>query len=197
MYAKLLGIGTVYGFGFTLVKSLFPMPVLLLLLSEGPSTEGNLTVLASVYMVSGLIAGIIGGPLFGLLLLRRKGSGTEAGSLSVVRTSGADLWRSLVLSFVFALLIGLISGLLTMAAYQYGILPSGGTLDPLTLIRSSNFSPGYPLLVAWTLARDLLPAMLVGLFLAPFGGGFLYRLYASRRPREDTLRNKQQFEDEF
>ncbi len=197
MYAKLLGIGAVYGFGFTLVKSLFPMPVLLLLLSEGPSTEGNLTVLASVYMVSGLIAGIIGGPLFGLLLLRRKGSGTEAGSLSVVRTSGADLWRSLVLSFVFALLIGLISGLLTMAAYQYGILPSGGTLDPLTLIRSSNFSPGYPLLVAWTLARDLLPAMLVGLFLAPFGGGFLYRLYASRRPREDTLRNKQQFEDEF
>ncbi len=197
MYAKLLGIGAVYGFGFALVKSLFPIPVLLLLLAEGPSTEGNLTVLASVYMASGLIAGIIGGPLFGLLLLRRKGSGTEVGELSLVRTSGPDLWRSLVLSFVFALLIGLISGLLTMAAYQYGILPSGGTLDPLTLIRSSNFSPGYPLLVAWTLARDLLPAMLVGLFLAPFGGGFLYRLYASRRPREDTIRNKQQFEDEF
>ena len=197
MYAKLLGIGAVYGFGFTLVKSLFPMPVLLLLLSEGPSTEGNLTVLASVYMASGLIAGIIGGPIFGLLLLRRKGSGAEVGDISVVRTAGADLWRSLVLSFVFALFIGLISGLLTMAAYQYGILPSGGTLDPLTLIRSSNFSPGYPLLVAWTLARDLLPAMLAGLFLAPFGGGFLYRLYASRRPREDTLRNKQQFEDEF
>ncbi len=197
MYAKLLGVGAIYGFGFTLVKSLFPIPVLLLLLAEGPSTEGNLTVLASVYMASGLIAGIIGGPLFGLLLLRRKGSGTEVGGLSLVRTSGPDLWRSLVLSFVFALLIGLISGLLTMAAYQYGILPSGGTLDPLALIRSSNFSPGYPLLVAWTLARDLLPAMLVGLFLAPFGGGFLYRLYASRRPREDTIRNKQQFEDEF
>jgi hypothetical protein len=197
LYAKLLGIGAVYGFGFTLVKSLFPTPILLLLLAEGPSTEGNLTVLASVYMASGLIGGIIGGPVFGLLLLRRKGSGAEEGGLSVVRTSGADLWRSLVLSFVFALLIGLISGLLTMAAYQFGILPSGGTLDPLTLIRSSNFSPGYPLLVAWTLARDLLPAMLAGLFLAPFGGGFLYRLYASRRPREDTLRNRQQFEDEF
>lgn len=197
MYAKLLGIGAVYGFGFTLVKSLFPTPILLLLLAEGPSTEGNLTVLASVYMASGLIAGIIGGPVFGLLLLRRKGSGAGVGGLSVVRTSGADLWRSLVLSFVFALLIGLISGLLTMAAYQFGILPSGGALDPLTLIRSSNFSPGYPLLVGWTLARDLLPAMLAGLFLAPFGGGFLYRLYASRRPREDTLRNRQQFEDEF
>lgn len=197
LYAKLLGIGAVYGFGFTVVKSLFPTPILLLLLVEGPSTEGNLTVLASVYLVSGLVAGIIGGPIFGLLLLRRKGSWAEVGELSVVRTSGADLWRSLVLSLVFALLIGLISGLLTMAAYQYGILPSGGTLDPLTLIRSSNFSPGYPLLVAWTLARDLLPAMLAGLFLAPFGGGFLYRLYASRRPREDTLRNRQQFEDEF
>lgn len=197
LYAKLLGIGAVYGFGFTVVKSFFPTPILLLLLVEGPSTEGNLTVLASVYLASGLVAGIIGGPIFGLLLLRRKGSGAEVGELSVVRTSGADLWRSLVLSLVFALLIGLISGLLTMAAYQYGILPSGGTLDPLTLIRSSNFSPGYPLLVAWTLARDLLPAMLAGLFLAPFGGGFLYRLYASRRPREDSLRNRQQFEDEF
>ncbi len=197
MYAKLLGIGAVYGFGFTLVKSLFPTPVLLLMLSDGPSTEGNLTVLASVYMASGLIAGIIAGPVFGLLLLRRKGSEAEVGGLRVARTSGADLWRSLVLSFVFALLIGLISALLTMAAYQYGILPSGGILDPLTLIRSSNFSPGYPLLVAWTLARDLLPAMLAGLFLAPFGGGFLYRLYVSRRPREDTLRNRQQFEDEF
>jgi MFS family permease len=197
LYAKLLGIGAVYGFGFTLVKSLFPTPVLLLLLADGPSPEGNLTVLASVYMASGLIAGLVGGPIFGLLLLGRKGPGTEVGGLSVIRTSGADLWRSLVLSFVFALLIGLISGLLTMGAYQYGILPSGGTLDPLTLIRSSNFSPGYPLLVAWTLARDLLPAMLIGLFLAPFGGGVLYRLYASRRPREDTLRNKQHFEDEF
>lgn len=197
MYAKLLGIGAVYGFGFTIIKSLFPTPVLLLLLSDGPSTEGNLTVLASVYMASGLLAGLLAAPLFGLVLLWRKGSGANVGSLSVVRTSGADLWRALVLSLAFAMVIGLISGMLTMGAYQYGLLPSGGTLDPLTLIRSSNFSPGYPLLVAWTFARDLLPAMLTGLFLAPFGGGLLYQLYASRRPREDTLRNSRRFEDEF
>ena len=196
MYVKLLGIGAVYGFGFMLIKSLFPTPILLLLLSAGSSTEGNLTLLTSVYMASGLVAGLIGGPLFGLLLLRRKGSGANMGSLSVVQTSGADLWRSLVLSFVLAMLIGLISGLLTMAAYLFGLLPSGGTLDPLRPIRNSTFPPGVPLLIAWNLARDLFPAMLAGLFLAPFGGGFLYRLYASRRPREGTSRNRH-FEDEF
>jgi hypothetical protein len=196
LYAKLLGIGAVYGFGFTIIKSLFPIPVLLLLLAEGPSTEGNLTVLATVYMASGLIAGVIGGPLFGALLLWRRGSGADVGRFSVVQSSGADLWRSLVLSLLFALLIGLISGLLTMGAYEFGVLPSGGVLDPLKLIRSSNFSPGYPLLVAWTLARDLLPAMLAGLFLAPFGGGFLYRLYASRRPPKDTSRSRS-FEEDF
>lgn len=198
LYAKLLGIGAVYGFGFTIIKSLFPTPVLLLLLTEGPSTEGNLTVLGSVYIASGFIAGIIGGPLFGALLLGRKGAGGRAnvGRLSVVHTAGADLWRSLVLSLLLAMLIGLISGLLTMGAYQFGILPSGGVLDPLTLIRSSNFSPGYPLLVAWTLARDLLPAMLAGLFLAPFGGGFLYRLYAARRPPQDTTVSRR-FEEDF
>ncbi len=197
MYARLLGIGAVYGLGFTLVKSLFPTPVLLLLLTEGPSTEGNLTVLASVYMASGLLAGIIGGPLFGALLLRHKGSVAEVGRSSVVRMAGADLWRSLLLSFLFAMLIGLVSGLLIMGAYQFGILPSGGVLDPLRLIRSSNFPPGYPLLVAWTLARDLLPAMLAGLLLAPFGGGFLYRIYASRRPPKNTLQRSRRFEDDF
>jgi hypothetical protein len=114
----------------------------------------------------------------------------------MVQTAGADLWRSLVLSLLLAMLIGLISGLLTMGAYQFGILPSGGVLDPLTLIRSSNFSPGYPLLVAWTLARDLFPAMLAGLFLAPFGGGFLYRLYAARRPPQDTG-SRRRFEEDF
>ncbi len=178
MYARLLGIGAIYGFGFTLIKSLFPSPVLLLLLTEGPSTEGDLAVLGSVYLASGLLAGIIAGPIFGALLLRRRGSGTNVGGFSAVQSAGADLWRALVLSLVFALLIGLISGLLTMGAYQFGVLPRGGVLDPITLIRSSNFSPGYPLLVAWTFARDLLPAMLAGLFLAPFGGNFLYRLYA-------------------
>ena len=185
MYARLLGIGVVYGFGFTIIKNLFPIPVLLLY-AGGESSEGNLSVLAAVYFASGLLAGIVGGPLFGLLLLRRRGSGTGeyATRLSSGYTAGADLWRSLVLSIAFALLIGLISGLLIMGAYQFGILPSGGTLDPLTLIRSSNFTPGTPLLVAWTLARDLLPALLAGLFLAPFCAGFLYRVYASRRPKD-------------
>ena len=195
MYAKLLGIGLVYGFGFTLIKSLFPTPVLLLLFAEGPSTEGNLTLLASVYIASGLVAGVIGGPLFGAFLLRRKGSGANATAPRAVPASGSDLWRSLVLSFVFAMLIGLISGLLTIGAYGFGILPSGGVLDPLTLIRSSNFPPGYPLLVIWTLARDLLPAMLAGLFLAPFGGGFLYRIYASRRPPKDAPRSRSTDDD--
>ena len=196
MYARLLGIGAIYGFGFTLIKSLFPSPVLLLLLTEGPSTEGDLAVLGSVYLASGLIAGIIAGPLLGVILLRRRGSGMNVGGFSVVQSAGADLWRALVLSLVFALLIGLISGLLTMGAYQFGILPSGGVLDPLRPIRNSNFPTGVPLLVAWALARDLLPAMLAGLLLAPFGGGFLYRIYASRRPPKDTSRNRS-FEEDF
>lgn len=196
MYARLLGIGAIYGFGFTLIKSLFPSPVLLLLLTEGPSTEGDLAVLGSVYLASGLIAGIIAGPLLGVLLLRRRGSGMNVGGFSAVQSAGADLWRALVLSLVFALLIGLISGLLTMGAYQFGILPSGGVLDPLRPIRNSNFPTGVPLLVAWALARDLLPAMLAGLLLAPFGGGFLYRIYASRRPPKDTSRNRS-FEEDF
>ncbi len=196
LYARLLGIGAIYGFGFTLIKSLFPSPVLLLLLTEGPSTEGDLAVLGSVYLASGLIAGIIAGPLLGALLLRRRGSETSVGRFSVVQSAGADLWRALVLSVGFALLIGLISGLLTMGAYQFGVLPSGGVLDPLRPIRNSNFPTGVPLLVAWALARDLLPAMLAGLLLAPFGGGFLYRIYASRRLREDTSRNRS-FEEDF
>ena len=196
MYAKLLGIGAVYGFGFTLIKSLFPTPILLLMFSGGPSTEGNLTVLTSVYIASGLLAGIIGGPLFGAFLLRRKGSGANATAPRAVPASGSDLWRSLVLSFVFAMLIGLISGLLTLGAYWFGILPPGGVLDPLALIRSSNFPPGYPLLVIWSLARDLLPAMLAGVILSPFGGSFLYRLYASRRPSKDASQ-RGPIEDDF
>ena len=192
MYAKLLGIGVVYGLGFTIIKSLFPTPVILLF-AGGQSSEGDLTMLASVYMGSGLLAGVIGGPLFGALLLRRRGSGTNVGRFSAVQTAGADLWRSLVLSFLFALLIGLISGLLTMGAYQFGVLPPGGVLDPLRPIRNANHPAGPLLLVAWTLARDLLPAMLAGLFLAPFGGGFLYRTYASRRPPKDA--GNRPFED--
>jgi len=197
LYARLLGIGAIYGFGFTLIKSLFPSPVLLLLLTEGPSTEGDLAVLGSVYLASGLIAGIIAGPLLGVLLLRRRGSEMNVGGFSAVQSAGADLWRALVLSLVFALLIGLISGLLTMGAYQFGVLPSGGVLDPLSPIRNSNFPTGVPLLVAWALARDLLPAMLAGLLLAPFGGGFLYRIYASRRPPKDNYNNNRSFEEDF
>jgi len=195
LYAKLLGIGLVYGFGFTLIKSLFPTPVLLFLLAEGPSSEGNLTWLTGVYLASGLLAGVISGPLFGAFLLWRKGGPADAPATRPVPMSGSGLWRSLVLSLVLAMLMGLISGILIIGAYGLGILPPGGVLDPLTLIRSSNFSPGYPLLVAWTLARDILPAMLAGLFLAPFGGGFLYRIYASRRP--EAVPQSRPFEDEF
>jgi len=195
LYAKLLGIGAIYGLGFTLIKSLFPTPVVLFFMG-GPSTEGDLTVLASVYLASGLLAGIVGGPLFGALLLRRKDSGNDAPAPRTMPTSGSDLWRSLVLSFVFAMVIGLISGLLIMAAYWFGILPPGGVLDPLALIRSSNFPPGYPLLVIWSLARELLPAMLAGVILSPFGGGFLYRLYASRRPPKNAFQ-RGSVEDDF
>lgn len=197
MYAKLLGIGVVYGLGFTFIKSLFPTPILLLFVG-GPSSEGNLTVLASVYLASGLLAGVIGGPLFGVLLLRLKGPEPSAPAPRGRSAGGGpDLWRALVLSFLFALLIGLISGLLILGAYGFGILPPGGILDPLALIRSSNYPPGYPLLVIWALARDLFPAMLAGVFLSPFGGSFLYRVYASRRlPQYDSQRSAVQ-DDEF
>ena len=195
MYAKLLGFGAVYGFGFTLIKSLFPTPVILLF-AGGDSTEGNLTTLASVYMLSGLLAGIIGGPIFGAFLLRRRGSAARAGAY-VPPGSGTDLGKSLALSFGFAIFIGFISTLLTIGAYGFGILPAGGVLDPLTLIRSSQFSPGTPLLVAWTFARDMLPAMLAGLFLSPLGGSFLYRVYAAGRPASSTPNRARVIEDEF
>jgi hypothetical protein len=153
-----------------LIKSLFPTPIALLILQGGQSSEGNLTVLALVYMGVGLIAGLIAAPIFGgILLLRRD---TDA--------SGSRLTLSLAL----ALLMGLISGLLTLLAYATGVLPAGGVLDPLRLIRSSNFPTGTPLLVAWTIARDLLPAGLTGLFLSPVSGGLLVRLYNAGRPPE-------------
>ncbi len=200
MYAKLLGFGAAYGLGYTIVKSLFPSPVLLLLFSNEQTGEGNLTMLALVYMLSGLLAGIIGGPLFGAFLLRRrKASSSAALGWGAPRPSpvysGPDLGKSLALSLAFALSIGFISALLTMGAYQFGVLPQGGVLDPLALIKSSNFSPGYPLLIAWTFARDLLPAMLAGLMLAPFGGNFLYRLYAANRP--SPVPRSHSFEEDF
>lgn len=170
---RLLGIGVAYGFGFMFVKSLFPEPFALLILQGGDSSEGNLTVLALVYMGVGLISGLIAAPLFGgILLLRRHGS------------NHASSGSRLALSLALALLMGLISGLLTLVAYATGILPTGGVLDPLRIIRASNFPTGTPLLVAWAIARDLLPAGLTGLFLSPVCGGLLQRLYAGERPRE-------------
>src|ERR687893_2974757 len=89
LYAKMLGIGVVYGFGFMLVKSLFPTPILLFLLADGPSSEGDLTVLASVYLASGLLAGVVGGPLFGTVLLpRNKGSGAGTPGSHAASTGG-------------------------------------------------------------------------------------------------------------
>jgi hypothetical protein len=167
--ARLLGIGATYGLGFMLIKSLFPTPVVLLMLQGGTSSEGNLTVLALVYMGVGLLAGLIAAPLFGGVLLLRGGDTPSSTS-------------RLTLSLALALLMGLISGLLILLAYATGILPTGGVLDPLKLIKSSVFPTGTPLLVAWTLARDLLPAGLTGLFLSPIGGGALQRLYAAQRP---------------
>ncbi len=171
IFVRLLGVGAAYGLGFMLIKSLFPTPIVLLMLQGGQSSEGNLTTLALVYMGVGLLAGLIAAPLFGGILLLRRGSGSSPGS-------------RLTLSLALALLMGLISGLLTLGAYAVGILPTGGVLVPLRLIRSSIFPTGTPLLVAWTIARDLLPAGLTGLFLSPVGGGLLQRLYTSGRPPE-------------
>ena len=170
IFLRLLGVGGAYGLGFMFIKSLFPTPVVLLMLQGGESTEGNLTALALVYMGVGLLSGLVAAPLFGGILLLRRGPAHA--------TSGSRLTLSLAL----ALLMGLISGLLTLGAYAVGVLPTGGVLDPLRLIRSSIFPTGTPLLVAWTLARDLLPAGLTGLFLSPVGGGLLQRLYTSGRP---------------
>ncbi len=170
---RLLGIGLAYGFAFMFVKSLFPEPFILLIMQGGQSSEGDLTTLALVYMGVGMISGLIAAPIFGGLLLLRRGSGEGNPSAS-----------RLTLSLALALLMGVISGLLTLGAYATGILPTGGVLDPLRLIRASNFPTGTPLLVAWTIARDLLPAGLTGLFLSPVSGAMLQRLYASGRPRQ-------------
>ena len=167
---RLLGIGAVYGVGFMFVKSLFPEPFVLLILQGGQSSEGDLTTLALVYMGVGLLAGLIAGPIFGGALLLRAWRRSEG--------SGPRF----VLSLALALLTGFISGILTLIVYATGVLPSGGVLDPLRLIADANHPPGAPLLVAWTIARDLLPAGLAGLFLSPLAGGTLQRLYAAERP---------------
>ena len=168
-FVRLLGLGAIYGLGFALIKSLFPSPILLLLLQGGEGGEG-FTRLVTVYMGAGLIGGILAAPVFGGFLIARRSSRD--------RETSASLGLRFTLSMGLALLMGLISGLLTIGAYAWGVLPGGGVLDTLSLIRSSEFAPGTPLLVAWSVARDLLPAGLAGLFLAPFGGGPLFRLYA-------------------
>jgi MFS family permease len=171
MLLRLLWIGVAYGLGFMFVKSLFPEPFVLLILQGGQSSEGDLTTLAVVYMGVGLLAGLIAGPLFGGALLLRRGQREGPGP-------------RLILSLALALLTGFISGVLTLIVYAAGILPSGGVLDPLRLIEDANHPTGVPLLVAWTIARDLLPAGLAGLFLSPLVGGTLQRLYAAERPPE-------------
>ena len=166
---RLLGIGAAYGFGFMFIKSLFPEPFVVLILQGGQSSEGDLTTLALVYMGVGLLAGLIAGPLFG-------------GALLLGRASREGPGPRLILSLALALLTGFISGVLTFIVDAAGILPPGGVLYPLRLIEDSNFPTGVPLLVAWSIARDLLPAGLAGLFLSPLAGGTLQRLYAAERP---------------
>lgn len=185
MLGRLLGLSFAYGLGFTLIKSLFPSPVILMVMYGGETSEGNLTTLALVYMASGLIGGVVGGMIFGLALLGRKAlrRGSGDGVPRIPRSAaGLSMGLGLGLSLGMAFTISILSTLITVGSYQFGLLPLGGVLDPLTLIRSSNFSPGTPLLVVWTFARDLLPAGLAGLFLAPLGGNFLLRLYYANRP---------------
>lgn len=163
--ARLLGLGLAYGVGFALIKSLFPTPIVLLVLQEGGGNEGNYTTLVFVYMAVGVIGGLVAAPLLGGILLAGRGSGSS--------------WlpnSRLTLSLVLALIMGVVSGVLILLAYATGILPGGGVLDPWKLIDRSNFAPGTPLLFAWTIARDLLPAGLTGLFLSPVGGSVLQRL---------------------
>ena len=86
--ARLVGVGALYGFTFMIVKSLFPMPLMLLLLQGEQGSEGNLTVLVLVYMAAGLLGGVVAAPLFGILLLSRRGargiSPHSSGALSLI-----------------------------------------------------------------------------------------------------------------
>ena len=164
---RLLALGAAYGLAFAVVKSLFPSPLILLTLDGG-----GRTVLAMFYMGVGLVAGLISGPIFGGILLSRRSSGVGG-------TSGGT---RLALSLGLGAMMGVVSGVLTLAAYSAGLLPDERTLDPVRLIEASNFPAGTPLLVAWTIFRDFLPAGLTGLFMSPVGGGILLRLYEGGRP---------------
>lgn len=179
---RLLGLGAGYGLAFMFVKSVFPEPFILLLLQGGSqdSSEGNLTLLSSVYISVGLIAGLVAAPIFGGVLLLLRARRARRGSPQVDPAGAPRLGFSLGLTA----LMGVISGTLTIGAYAAGILQSGGVLDPLKLIGNAIHPTGVPLLVAWAIARDLLPAGLTGLFLAPLGGSVLQRLYTGDRPPE-------------
>lgn len=173
---RLLGLGVGYGLGFMLIKSLFPQPFILLISQGASSGEGNLTLISLYYMAAGLVAGLVAAPLFGAFLLSREGPVEEQPGRAP--RLGVGFGLSLALAGIMAV----ISASLILAAYATGILPTGGVLDPTNLIGSSNHpEPGIPLLVAWTIARDLLPALMVGLFLAPVGGPALLRLYSGHR----------------
>ncbi|MGI8651092.1 MAG: hypothetical protein ACR2KW_12055 [Rubrobacter sp.] len=177
---RVLFIGLIYGLGFMVVKGLFPEPFALLLFQNVDSSEGNLTRLALVYMGSGLLAGLISAPVFAGFLSYLRRSHERSGAEPDNR--GNSYGMRFTLSVGFGVMMGVVSGILILIAYATGILPAGGVLDPLRLIGASNFSPGVPLLIAWTIFRDILPAGLAGLFLAPLGGDMLQRLYAPRTP---------------
>lgn len=177
---RVLFIGLIYGLGFMLVKGLFPEPFILLLFQAGESSEGNLTQLALVYMGSGILSGLISAPIFAVFLDLRRRSRERSEEDGETRSNPYGM--RFALSIGLGAMMGVVSGILILLAYATGILQPGGVLDPLRLIRSSNFSPGVPLLVAWTIFRDILPAVLAGLFLAPLGGDLLQKIYAPPRP---------------
>ena len=178
IFFRLLGLGAIYGLAFALVKSLFPEPFILLVLQGNQGSEGNVTVIALTYIGMGLVAGLIATPVFGGLLLARRGSRNGEGGASAL------LSARLLLSLLLSLFMGLISGVLILVIYAVGILPGGGTLDPLSLVSNSVFPTGGPMVIAWAIARDLLPAGLTGLFLSPVSGGMLLRLYTAGRPQQ-------------
>ncbi len=179
-FLRLLGIGAIYGLAFALVKSLFPEPFILLVLQGNQGSEGNLTVIALVYIGVGLVAGLIAAPVFGGILLARRASRDRDGV-------PATLSARLILSLLLSLFMGLISGTLILLIYATGLLPGGNTLDPLKLVNSSVFPTGGPMVIAWSIARDLLPAGLTGLFLSPLSGSMLLRLYTSGRGAQQKV----------
>lgn len=182
---RLLLIGLAYGLGFALVKGLFPEPFFLLLLQNVETSEGNLTQLSLVYIGSGLAAGLIATPLFaGFLAYRRRRRESVAGESPEAAGRGGSYGMRFALSVALGALMGVVSGILILLSYATGLLQTGGVLDPLRLIGASEFSPGIPLLIAWTIFRDVLPGGLAGLFLAPIGGDMLQRIYAPPKPRQ-------------